>query len=216
MPRYQLVIFDFDGTLADSFAWFIGELDGLARRFRFKAVEAKDIEAMRSLTSRQLIAAMEVAPWKLPFIARHTRRLKAEHAQQIKLFDGAEDMLRRLKAEGITVAIVSSDAEANVRVTLGAAAGHIDVFACGASLFGKPAKFRQVLRLTGVDAGDAIAIGDEMRDADAAEASGLAFGAVSWGFASAEALASRQPTVLFQSIGSIADVLAGSRVESTT
>lgn len=211
MPRYRLVIFDFDGTLADSFPWFLGELDGLARRFRFKSPEVDDIEAMRGLGSREIVAAMEVAPWKLPFIARHVRGLKAAHADRIALFDGAEDMLRRLRAGEITIAVVSSDAESNVRKTLGEAAGLIDLFACGASLFGKSAKFRQVLRLTGVGVGDAIAIGDEMRDADAAETLGLAFGAASWGYALPEALATRKPALVFESVGSIADLLVGSQ-----
>jgi phosphoglycolate phosphatase len=142
------------------------------------------------------------------------RALKAAHADRIALFDGVKDMLRRLRAGGISIAIVSSDAEANVRKTLREAAACVDLFACGASLFGKAAKFRRVLRLTGVAAADAIAVGDEMRDAEAAETAGLAFGAVTWGYARPEALASKAPTFLFSSVWSIADVLVGSHQQT--
>jgi hypothetical protein len=34
--RYKLAIFDFDGTLADSFGWFAGAIDQAADRYRFK------------------------------------------------------------------------------------------------------------------------------------------------------------------------------------
>ncbi|MCZ7657424.1 MAG: HAD family hydrolase, partial [Xanthobacteraceae bacterium] len=88
-----------------------------------------------------------------------------------------------------------------MRATLGAAnAARIDVFACGASLFGKAAKFRAVLKQTGIAAGAGIAIGDEMRDAEAAAAAGIAFGAVAWGYAAADALAGTKPAVLFGAI----------------
>ena len=38
--RYKLVIFDFDGTLADSFPWFAGVLNGVADRYGFRRVAA--------------------------------------------------------------------------------------------------------------------------------------------------------------------------------
>jgi phosphoglycolate phosphatase-like HAD superfamily hydrolase len=38
MPRYKLAIFDFDGTLADSFPWFIGAVNDAAARFGFRGV----------------------------------------------------------------------------------------------------------------------------------------------------------------------------------
>lgn len=50
-----------------------------------------------------------------------------------------------------------------------------------------------------------IAIGDETRDAEAARAVGAAFGAVSWGYASAAALQAQAPDMLF---GSIDDIVA--------
>ena len=55
-------------------------------------------------------------------------------------------------------------------------------------MFGKAAKFRKVLKRTGIAADDAIAIGDEVRDGEAAAQAGIDFGAVSWGYASPEAL----------------------------
>ena len=43
----------------------------------------------------------------------------------------------------------------------------ISLFACGASMFGKAAKFRAILERTGVAADNAICIRDEVRDGEA-------------------------------------------------
>ncbi len=81
---------------------------------------------------------------------------------------------------------------------LGDHAGLISCFACGASLFGKAAKYKAVLKRTGTAARDAISIGDEVRDGEAARQAGIDFGAVSWGYASVEALRQAGPVLVPQ------------------
>ncbi len=88
--------------------------------------------------------------------------------------------------------------QANARRQLGDAnAALFSDFACGASLFGKAAKFRHVLGRAGVQAQHAIAIGDEVRDIEAARAAGIACAAVTWGYAAPEALSAHQPDMVF-------------------
>ncbi|HEX8905169.1 MAG TPA: hypothetical protein VF771_10030, partial [Longimicrobiaceae bacterium] len=103
----------------------------------------------------------------------------------------------------------SSNSAANVRHALGAAnAGLIRYYGCGASLFGKRVKLRQVLRESGTPAGAAICIGDEVRDLHAARAEGIAFGAVAWGYTRLEALAALAPEEIFTRVDEIAERLA--------
>jgi phosphoglycolate phosphatase len=207
--RYRLVIFDMDGTLADSFPWFARNLNAVADKFRFRRVAADEIEAMRHLDTRHLLARFEIPLWKVPLIARHMRALKAQQIGEIALFPDVDRMLRDLKDAGVGIAVVTSDTESNTRRTLGAEnAARIDHYACGASLFGKPAKFRQVLRRAGIAARDAIAIGDETRDAEAARQVGIAFGAVAWGYANVAALRAANPAHVFFSMDEIVKALA--------
>jgi phosphoglycolate phosphatase len=206
---YRLAIFDMDGTLADSLPWFARNLNAVADKFRFRRIAADEIESLRHLDTRHLLARFEIPLWKVPLIARHMRALKARHIDEIPLFPGVDPMLRDLKATGIAIAVVTSDNEANTRRTLGAEnAAHIEHYACGAALFGKAAKFRQVLRLSGVAAKDALAIGDETRDAEAARQVGIAFGAVAWGYANIEALRALRPKHVFFSVDEIVQALA--------
>jgi phosphoglycolate phosphatase len=201
---YRLAIFDMDGTLADSFPWFAHNLNSVADRFRFRRIAPGEVDTLRGLDAARILERLAVARWKLPLIARHMRALKAQHIDQIPLFPSVDRMLRDLKQAGVRIAVVSSDAESNVRRALGAEnSARIDHYACGASLFGKPAKFRQVLRRSGIAARDTIAIGDELRDAEAARQTGIAFGAVAWGYTHVEALQAANPEHVFFTIDEI-------------
>jgi phosphoglycolate phosphatase len=206
---YKLVIFDFDGTLADSAGWVVRELGPLARRFGLRKVTDGEIEVLRGYDSRRILAELGVAGWKLPFIARHMRRRMSQDAEQIPLAPGAKAMLRRLAGQGVVMGLVSSNSEANVRRILGPeCAALIEHYACGASLFGKADKFRKVLRRAGAKACDTLCIGDETRDVEAAREAGLACGAAAWGYATREILAKVGPTWLFDTPDEVAARLA--------
>jgi phosphoglycolate phosphatase len=206
MP-YSLAIFDLDGTLADSFPWFLRTINDVADRFGFRRVRDEDVEALRHASTREILSRLEVPLWKLPAIARHARRLKGEAAAEIPLFPGVEAMLRTLADDGVQLALVSSDSEANARRKLDGTAALFSHFDCAASVFGKPAKFRRVIRSAGVARADVISIGDEVRDIEAARAVGIASGAVSWGYAAPAALRALAPDHMFAQMDEIADVV---------
>jgi phosphoglycolate phosphatase len=105
--------------------------------------------------------------------------------------------------------MVSSDHEANARRALGPDnAGLIAHYACGASLFGKASKFKQVLKQAGIPASQTLAIGDEVRDVEAARKAGIRFGAATWGYATAEALRQHGADEVFDNLDDITAKLA--------
>lgn len=206
MP-YSLAIFDLDGTLIDSFPWFLRTINDVADRFGFRRVRDEDVEVLRHASTREILSRLEVPVWKLPAIARYARRLKGEAAAEISLFAGAEAMLRALAGNGVQLALVTSDSEANARAKLGASAALFSHFDCAASVFGKPAKFRRVIRQASVVPQNVISIGDEVRDIEAARAVGIACGAVSWGYAAPAALQALAPDYMFAEMDEIADAV---------
>ncbi len=206
--RYRLAIFDLDGTLADSFPWFSRVLNEVADRYRFKRVAPHEIDTLRTMDARALMRHFGIPAWKMPFIANHMRKRKSRELDQTRLFEGVDRMLRDLSDAGIALALVSSNSEANCRAILGTEnARLIRYYECGASLFGKSSFFRRVLRTTGTPAREAICIGDEIRDLDAARKEGIDFGAVTWGYTAADALIAREPAMVFRTVDEIADRL---------
>ena len=200
MPPYRLVIFDFDGTLADSLPWFRASFQDMIARFDLAPVRDDEIEGLRGLSAREIMARLNLTMWQLPAIVSDMRKRKLAAAGEISLFEDIPAMLDGLRRHSIRTAIVSSDSEASVRQVLGPTAARIDRFDCGAAMFGKHWKFRRVARKLGVRPSETICIGDELRDIDAAKTAGMDSGAVAWGYALPDALRAAGPTHLFNSI----------------
>lgn len=202
--RYKLSIFDFDGTLANSFSWYLRVINDVAEKYRFRRIEENELETLRGYDARKMIAYVGLPIWKLPLIQRHMRKRMAREIDQISLFPDIDQLLQRLNAEGVALAIVTSNSSANVHRVLGPQnAALIQYYACDASLFGKRAKLRKVLRASGVRPDEAIFIGDEIRDLHESRSEKIPFGAVSWGFNSIESLRRNSPDELFASIDEI-------------
>jgi phosphoglycolate phosphatase len=204
--RYRLVIFDFDGTLADSFPLFLRTLNAVADELDFKRIDEGEIESLRGFGPRALMKHLGVPGWKVPLIAGRMRSRMTREIAHVALFDGVSAVLGRLSEAGVRLAVVTSNTEENVRRVLGPRnAALIGYYECGTPLFGKTARLRRVLRRSGVEAHEAICIGDEIRDIDAARGARIPFGGVAWGFATVEALCAHAPAELFHTVEEIAD-----------
>lgn len=209
--QIDLVIFDFDGTLADSTAWAIRAVRPLAERFKFKAVTEDEIAMLRGRTSREIMAYLGLPLWKVPLVAAHGKKMMAAEAHAIPLFAGTSDLLRSLSAAGLRLAIVSSNSETTIRSILGAElANLVDHYGCGAAIFGKAAKFKAVVKAARIPKDRVLCIGDETRDIEAAREAGLACGAVEWGYATRRALADHGPTMMFSAMHEIISRVAAS------
>ena len=198
MPKYKLVLFDSDGTLVDSLPWFRAAFNEFAVRHGMRPVTGADHERLRELTTGEMLRHMRVPLLKMPALLTAMRRLMAEHLREFSIFEGVADSLARLSAHGVKLGVVSSNSRENVRGILGPVnAALISFYACGASMLGKPSKLRAVLKAARISAEDAIYIGDEVRDAEAARKVGMAYGAVAWGYHRIETLKAQNPTEVF-------------------
>ncbi len=197
----KLIIFDFDGVLADSGPWMESVFNDIARKFGFRTVDAAQIEQLRNMGAREGMRMLGVRIWHLPKIAKHLRAINAE--AEIDLVPGVPQMLATLTAQGIKLAIVSSNAEANVRRTLGPHAEHISQFSCGASMFGKARKLKAVARASKAPFSQVLCIGDETRDIEAARRVGLPCAASTWGYATESAMKAAEPDYILHSVDDI-------------
>jgi phosphoglycolate phosphatase len=193
--NYDLIIFDLDGTLADSFPFFVSVHNRLADRHGFRRIEPAEVEPLRQRSAREVMRHVGLPRWKLPLVARSFVRLIRE--ADVRLFEGIDEALEHLHGRGATLALVSSNAGDNCRRILGDVhwrrLAHVE---CGASIFGKRRRIARVLKATGIPPGRAIYVGDQITDAEAARAAGVAFGAVAWGYGTPQSLQRLQPAHL--------------------
>ncbi len=185
--HYPLIVFDFDGTLADSWASAVQIFQRIGPGLGLKPIA--DLEAARSLPTRELLKAIGVSFWKLPKVVRAYQAAAAEDAHLLKLFPAWPGVLAELVARGHRLGILSSNGEAAIRSCLRANSveDHFAFVIGYPKLFGKSKALRRILKQERIDRGQVLYVGDEMRDVEAAKKAKVAVAAVSWGF-HAEAL----------------------------
>lgn len=207
--KYQLYLFDFDGTLANTLPFFQGCFNQIADEFRFRQVQSHEWELLRDTDVASIMSHLQISRWKLPLIVRRFRQVMRQHAQDVNLFQGVVELFQKLESNGQKFAIVSSNSEENIQAILGSQlASKFQFILGGASLFGKAPKLKKALRKAKVHARDTIYIGDENRDADAAAEVGLDFGAVTYGYSLRENLLQKSPAFIFESVTHMSEQLS--------
>ncbi len=203
--RYDLAIFDIDGTLADSFPFFVSVQNRLADKHGFRRIEPGELEALRRLSARELMRHAGLSRWKLPFVARSYVKLMRDEGHAVTRFGAVDAALATLAERGIALAVVSSNSAENCRRVLGEdnwrRLVHVE---CGASIFGKRRRLARVVKRAGVAAQRAIYVADQTTDAEAARAAGLAFAAVGWGYAALPSLVALRPEVVIERVEDLA------------
>lgn len=208
--RYPLIVFDFDGTLADSFPFFVEVLNGLARRHGFREVDQCEVPALRQSTTQEIMRQLQFPMWKLPLVASHFKALMNESLDQVPLFPGMANVIQDLSRLGVKQSLVSSNARVNVEAVLGPELlGAFEDVDCGASILGKAPRLQRLLRKHGVPPHQAMYIGDQSADAEAAAQAGMDFGAVAWGYASIDSFPARLTRHVFHAPGDIQRAVQG-------
>lgn len=204
LKEYQAIIFDMDGTLVDSFSFFLGALNQLAKKYKFKSVELHEVEQYKHLSPKEIMKEMNVSRWKLPWIAKDFIRLMKERDQDVYMFEGMRDHLIELHKRGYTLAIITSNSKENCQSILGKELcelfSHIDG---GSSIFGKAQRIKRVLNILNLNKNQAIYVGDQTTDGEAAHKAGIDFAAVGWGYTSAEKLKTIQPKVVLNDLATM-------------
>lgn len=192
------MIFDFDGTLADTFPVFQKSYAAVASRWGLKQLDHDEIRYLRTLSTRDILKHIHLPIWKLPRVTTDFQNAMNDNASQIRTFDGITEIIRSLRNNGMLLALATSNTRAVVDNTLGRELSDcFELIESGATVFGKAKLLKRILRKTGVDNRQAIYIGDETRDALAAEKASVSFGAVAWGYNNVETLLSTHPAKVF-------------------
>lgn len=195
----RLILWDFDGTLADTLSLAVDTYNQIAQSHGFKLIE--DPEAIRDTPLRQFLKSHRVPAWRMPQLFTKGLKLTSAAIGTVTLFPGIRDSLATLQQAGFRHCIVSSNSIANIDRCLdfNDAASLFDEV-CGTSkLAGKERRIRKVVKQWRFTPDQCLYIGDEIRDIEAARAAGLEIGCVSWGLNSTDALMKHTPVFVAQS-----------------
>jgi phosphoglycolate phosphatase len=184
----KTIIFDFDGTLADSFDIIVGIIGKIA--VGGKILGSKEINDLKEHTIIEIAKILEVSKFRWPFLVALGRKEMSKKIDQLKLHDGLESTIKQLSSEKINLIVLSSNSKKNIdfvldKYNINTNFNHVYG---NVGLLSKSRSISKVLKQNKIKKSDVIYIGDEARDALAAKNLGIKFIGVTWGFNSAKLL----------------------------
>jgi phosphoglycolate phosphatase len=214
MDNKQLnLIFDFDGTLVDSFNAAMSNLAILANERCFRMVDREEIETLKNLTSKELIKYLKIPFYKLPRILRDARECMRNEMSALTTFMELPEVLSQLQDMNCSMGIVTSNSVANVEAWLEhQEISHFFDFIHGeSSYFGKKRILKKIMKSYAMHLPDTFYIGDETRDVEAAKKCNIHSIAVTWGFNSEEVLSRCEPSYIARSPRDLLAILGEGR-----
>ena len=190
--KYLTILFDFDGTIADTADLSIDIINSIAPEFGIVPVRAEEVPVLKKMSAYKLLTERSGIPlWNIVKIRRLERRVREEFARRadnIRLFEAVVPLVRTLRAAGYEIGIVTSNAHAVVVGALERADVEVDFVHAGSKFFGKARAIRAALREYELNRRSTVYVGDELRDVEACKKVGIDCIAVGWGFNAPEAL----------------------------
>jgi len=194
----KIIIFDFDGTIADTVDALVTIANRLALEFGYVPINSQELVLLRNLTAREIIKYSGVSLLKIPFLLKKVKGELKDKIHELQLINGINAVLIELHDQGYHLGIITSNSQENVNEFLKC---HnldylFDFIYSGVTIFGKTTIINNVLRQKHFQPESVIYVGDETRDIESAKKANIKVIAVSWGFNSPEALSKQNPDFL--------------------
>lgn len=199
MKQTITLIFDFDGTLADTVRLAHGIFNRLSPHFGYKPIDYSEIEALRTKTLHEFLRHAGIPFWKVPSLAMRARHEMLHDITSVEPPEGLSDTLRKLHACGrYSLGIITSNARDNVikflkHHNLDSLFDHIQTTT---SVLSKKRRVKSFVKKLDLDRSKVFYVGDTTVDIDSAHKAGVNIISVSWGFNSESRLKAAKPDYL--------------------
>jgi len=197
--KYRSLIFDFDGTLADTLEEVLKIYNEMSPQYNLRKIQDDEVHSLRHMKIADFLDHLAVPRRLVPILLyKGTQTLKSR-IHNLPLIEGMADILPKLRSQSQHFGILTSNSTENVQLFL-KHHGMDELFTFISSttkLTGKAKHLRSIRRTFSIETENIIYIGDEIRDVKAAKKAGVPVAAVGWGFNSPESLVGENPNFIF-------------------
>lgn len=205
--QLHAAIFDFDGTIADTFDQVVAILNRLSGEFGYRAAQPDEIEELRGMSARDVAKRLGVRWHQIPSIVTRARNELSHAMSQIEPFDGIPEAFAALRASGLVVGMLTSNNRRNVDLFLEQHPLQLDFVSTGSGLWSKHRRLSKLMKQYKLPRELTAYIGDEVRDIEAARALRMRAVAVAWGYTKPDHLAAQAPDALVTRVADLVDAL---------
>jgi phosphoglycolate phosphatase len=210
-PRYELIAFDWDGTLFDSTACIVKSIQAAAREI---GQPEPPVERARHVIGLGLEAALQIAVPELPRAqSRELGNIYRRHyfasVHDVNLFDGVPELLRQLKERGHRLAVATGKSRRGLDEALDQVGLRelFDATRTAEETAGKPdpQMLLELMDELRTPPAATLMVGDTTHDLQLALNAGTAALAVSFGAHPAEQLQELKPLAVLHDVRALAD-----------
>ncbi len=212
-PSFDLVVFDWDGTLFDSTGIIVRCIQAAVRDVGGVAPTDEQAAYVIGLGLGQALAhaAPDVDPQLHPQLGLRYRHHYMQHAQDLSLFEGVLELLGELRARGQRLAVATGKSRRGLNDALGVAQlrGVFDASRTADETAGKPdpLMLHELMLELDVAPERTLMIGDTTHDLLMARNAGVPSVGVSYGAHDPGAFAALQPLFVAHSVAQLRDWL---------
>jgi len=197
MKKNHVLIFDFDGTIADTFHYLLRIGNRLSEEFQFNKIDPDEVEDMKDKNVQEAIRHLNIPILKVPMIVAKAKSELHKEIASVEPIEGLKEILLQLKSLGHSMGILTSNSSKNVMSFLGNhELNFFDFIRATPKIWSKNWGLKALMDDNHLKLSDVIYIGDETRDIDAAKKAGVRSAAVTWGYNSCKALEAHHPDYL--------------------
>lgn len=192
------VLFDFDGTLVDSFYCTVEKTILLADEFKFRKIQDHEIESLRELSSKEVMKFLEIPFYQIPQLIYHMRKHLRNEIPKLPPVAQICPTLEALHQANCSLGILTSNSVENVTLwlELHKMRHFFDFIHTESHYFSKKTLLKKTLTRYQIDKTQTFYVGDETRDIDAAHKNQIQSIAVTWGYNSEKTLLQYQPSFI--------------------
>jgi len=191
MLNKKYIIFDFDGTLADTIPVMLTLIEGLAKEAGYnKEITEEDLEWIRNHELKDIPRKFGI-PWiKIPYLIIKGRDILNKQMFSVPPCQGILEMVRTLEKKGYILAVLSSNRRDSIQefIVVHDLAPFFDFVHSELNIFGKDKALLSLLRQYKMPIEESVYVGDEMRDIEACKKINLDCISVTWGLNSVKSL----------------------------
>ena len=194
----RTIIFDFDGTIADTLDSVVKIVNSHAEHFGYKKVTKKDIPYLQGKKPKEILSYLGISIFKLPLWIKKIHSEINKEISNMKPTVNISPLLSELSGnEQIYLGILTSNTQENVKQFLYKnELIFFDFIRNGKSVFGKSHMLNKIIKQRKANKDDVFYVCDEVRDIEAAKKSGIKSIAVTWGYNNKDALIKENPDFL--------------------
>ena len=200
MKKSPVLIFDFDGTIADTFHYLLRIGNRLSEEFHFKKIAPDEVEDMKDMNVQEIIHHLKIPLLKVPMIVAKAKKELHKEIESVQPIQDLKEILLKIKSLGIKMGIFTSNSSKNVLGFL--KNNELDLFDfiyTTSKIWSKNWGLQSLMDENDLDSSEVIYVGDETRDIEAAQKAGIRCAAVTWGYNSHKALQAQHPDYLLHS-----------------